>query len=298
MNSVIVHCLPSHALHAWQQGQYCPDSLAKEGFIHCCTLAQLDWVLAQFYRDDPHVHLLLLEASLLGNHLKFEPAIGVAVEGVFPHLYGPIPPMAVLDCVPLRMFQRSTVRTISRRQRQLCLRYHFERLPVEGTLYTSTWRSHAELADGGPVGTAMLGLYTDFPLSVSCFHRLTFDEVWHFYEGTPLDLFLLYPDGRTEQVRLGPDDLRQFVVPAGVWQAGRLAPAPDDVALTSWPTSTHVGESRYALFGCTMAPGFTGRCFEAAQPDLLQQLYPSMREVIAELSVNEHQTRMPEGFAP
>ncbi len=297
MNSVIIHCLPPQALAAWQQGLYQPESLQQQGFIHCCTLSQLNWVLEQFYAAQPDLHLLLLEASLLGPQLKFEPAVGSDVDGLFPHLYGPIPPMAVLDCLPLTMFRRSHMRSISRRQRQLCLRYHFERLPVEGTLYTSTWRSQAELADGGPVSTAMLGMYTDFPLSVSCFHRLKFDEVWHFYEGTPLDLFLLYPDGRTEQVRLGPDDLRQFEVPAGVWQAGRLAPAPEEAGLTSWPTSTHLGESRYALFGCTMAPGFTGRCFEAAQPDLLQHLYPSMREVIAELSVNELQTRMPEGFA-
>lgn len=297
MSSVIVHCVPSSSAQAWQQGRYSPESLTTEGFLHCCTLDQVDWVLQQFYQDDPMVHLALLDAHALGEQLRFEPAIGAAIDGLFPHLYGPIPPSAVLDFVALPMFRRSAPRSISQRQRQLCLRYQFERLPVEGTLYRSTWRAEEERSDGGPVGTAMLGMYSDFPLSVSCFHRLTFDEVWHFYEGAALELFLLYPDGRAERVVLGADHLRQFVVPAGVWQAGRLVPMPDDVCLTSWPTSKHVGESRYALFGCTMAPGFTGRCFEAAVAAQLQQQYPNMHEVIAELSVNEHLTRMPDGFA-
>jgi hypothetical protein len=63
-------------------------------------------------------------------------------------------------------------------------------------------------------------------------------------------LYLLHPDGSSEEVVMGPDltagQQVQFTVPAGVWQGGCLAEG---------------GE--YALFGCTMAPGFTPGCFEA-----------------------------------
>ncbi|MBI5297662.1 MAG: cupin domain-containing protein [Chloroflexi bacterium] len=66
--------------------------------------------------------------------------------------------------------------------------YHFQPLPVEGTLFVSTYRSAQEVEGGGPVGTAMIGLYCDEPHSLSLFHRLTTDEVWHFYGGDPLRL--------------------------------------------------------------------------------------------------------------
>ncbi len=53
------------------------------------------------------------------------------------------------------------------------------RLPVEGTLYRSTWRAGAAGDARPPAGTAMMGLYAGSPRSVSCFHRLRHDEVWH-----------------------------------------------------------------------------------------------------------------------
>lgn len=300
MNSVLLHCLDAESYALWLRGDYLPASLNREGFVHLCTCAQLSFVVETFYGRGDDLHVLLIDASSLGAALKYEAASGVAgaADELFPHLYAPIPTLSVLDCVSFTMLSRSRPRVINRRHRQLLQRYAFERLPVEGTLYISTWRSDVDTADGGPAGTAMLGMYSDFPLSVSCFHRLQYDEVWHFYEGAPLDLFLLHPDGGTEQVRLGPDDLRQFVVPKGVWQAGRLAQVAEDHNLTSWPTSSHANESRYALFGCTMAPGFHGRCFEAAVASELKQQFPHWASLIDELSVNDEQTHMPHGFAP
>ena len=60
---------------------------------------------------------------------------------------------------------------------------------------------------GGPAGTAGVGLFCDDPPSRSLFHRLAFDEVWHFYAGDPLRLVLLHPDGSDEEVVLGGDVL-------------------------------------------------------------------------------------------
>ena len=159
--------------------------------------------------------------------------------------------------------------------------FQFERLPVEGTFYKQTYRSTKEFANGNPVGTAMIGLYSNDPLSVSCFHRLTRDEVWHFYKGDPLVLYLLYEDGTSEEIIMGNDILSdqkvQFTVPAGVWQGGCLLEG-----------------GQYALFGCTLAPGFTGDCFEAGLAGTLIEKYPDRREIILKLSVNGHETRMPQ----
>ncbi len=159
--------------------------------------------------------------------------------------------------------------------------FGFSRLPVEGTLYRSTYRSLFLLADGGNAGTAMIGLYADDPASVSCFHRLSFDEVWHVYGGDPFVLVLLYPDGTSGEILMGCDPLAgqnvQFVVPARVWQAGYMLPG-----------------GRYSLFGCTMAPGFTASCFEAGIASELVRLYPDRASDIARLGVNGEMRHMPE----
>jgi predicted cupin superfamily sugar epimerase len=158
-------------------------------------------------------------------------------------------------------------------------------LPVEATYFLSTYRSEANTGTGGPVGTAMIGMYSNDPPSRSLFHRLEFDEVWHFYGGDPMRLVLLHPDGSSSDVIMGSDLLAghqvQFVIPAGVWQAGEL-----------------VGGGRWALFGCTMAPGFTGACFEGGRSDDLLATYPDREADIRRLGIpDDHDTSMPEGFA-
>jgi predicted cupin superfamily sugar epimerase len=163
--------------------------------------------------------------------------------------------------------------------------YNLERLPVEGTLFTSTYRSALNMPDGGPVGTAVIGLYCDDPRSVSCFHKLAYDEIWHFYAGDPLRLVLLQPDGSSEEVLMGSDPLAghhvQFRVPAHAWQAGQVVPG-----------------GTYSLFGNTMAPGFTGRIFEAASAENLLVKWPDRAEDIKRLSVEGEALRMPDGYAP
>ena len=147
-------------------------------------------------------------------------------------------------------------------------------LPVEGTFFAQTYRSEGRY-EGGPVGTAGVGLYSVDPPSRSLFHRLTFDEVWHFYAGDALRLVLLHPDGSDEEVILG-DPLAghsvQHVIPAGSWQAGEVAPG-----------------GAWSFFGVTMAPGFTAECFEGGRAADLLGLYPARATDIERLSVPERQ---------
>jgi predicted cupin superfamily sugar epimerase len=162
--------------------------------------------------------------------------------------------------------------------------YGLVELPVERTLYRSTWVSQQTGPDGGPLGTAIIGLYRTSPRSQSLFHRLQADEVWHFYDGDPIRLVLLHPDGATEVVVLGTDwaagQRVQTVIPAGTWQAGEL------VAGGTW-----------ALFGCTMAPGFTGSTFEGGRRSELLEQFPEAADDIARLGVPDDESdALPDGF--
>jgi uncharacterized protein len=157
-------------------------------------------------------------------------------------------------------------------------------LPVEGTLFASTWRSAQEFDGGKPFGTAMIGMFCDEPPSSSLFHRLPVDETWHFYAGDPLRLILLYPDGSNRDIIMGNEPLKgqyvQFVVPAGVWQAGHM-----------------MDGGRYSLFGCTLAPGFTGDMFEGGTREVLIRAYPDRRADIERFGCEPDETNMPKGFA-
>ena len=160
--------------------------------------------------------------------------------------------------------------------------YQFDRIPIEGTFYKSTYVAPQKIGDS-PLSTAIIGLYTHHPKSVSLFHRLKQDEVWHFYAGQAFALHLLFPDGTYQKIIMGNDinmgEQVQFVVPAHVWQAGELLP-----------------NNEYALFGCTLSPGFTGTSFEGGLAVSLLKQYPAQAEIIQRLAVKGHDTNLPKGF--
>ncbi len=105
----------------------------------------------------------------------------------------------------------------------------------------------------------------------SALHRIQSDEMWHFYAGGPLEVYVIHLDGCLEVIRVGanPDngEVFQVVVPAGVWFGAKPA-----------PTST------YSLVGCTVAPGFDFNDFELANRTDLLALYPQHQEVIEMLT--------------
>jgi len=157
------------------------------------------------------------------------------------------------------------------------------RLPVEATFFAQTYRSAGTHGDG-PLGSAGVGLFCTDPPSRSLFHRLTFDEIWHFYAGDPFRLVLLHPGGLAEDVVLG-DPLAghsaQHVIPAGSWQAGEVASG-----------------GAWSFFGVTMAPGFTAACFEGGRAADLLTTHPARAADITRLSVPEGEpVTMPEDFA-
>ena len=122
----------------------------------------------------------------------------------------------------------------------------------EGGFYGEVYRSHSVVdpTDGRGLRPALTTIYFLLPAgAVSRWHRVTSDEVWHFYEGAALELWMAAADGGPiDHCRLGPLDGDQrptWTVPAGRWQAARSTGA-------------------FTLLGCTVGPGFDFRDFELA----------------------------------
>ncbi|HEY4104013.1 MAG TPA: DUF952 domain-containing protein [Polyangiaceae bacterium] len=71
---------------ALETGVYEAPSLKSEGFIHCSTRAQIARTAVRFFRGRRGLVLLCIEATPLGDALRFEPAD----EELFPHCYAGI----------------------------------------------------------------------------------------------------------------------------------------------------------------------------------------------------------------
>ncbi|MFA9397361.1 MAG: cupin domain-containing protein [Clostridiaceae bacterium] len=264
-------------------GKYETESLLTDGFIHFSKLHQVKMVVNKFYDDITGLVVLVVDTSKLKEELKYEePSEPMNLDNSFPHLYGPLNLDAIVDVVELSLFLEKNL--IHPDTKAMIEHYDFDRLPVEGTYFKSTYRSTMKTSKGVPCGTAMIGMYCAEPLSVSCFHRLPYDEIWHVYGGDPFYLVLLNSDGTSKNILMGTNPLEgqkiQFVIPAHTWQAGYMMPG-----------------GRFSLFGCTMAPGFTGAEFEAGIAKDLILKYPEWKKEIVCLSVNGEATKMPEGFS-
>lgn len=151
-------------------------------------------------------------------------------------------------------------------------------LPIEGGYYAETYRSEhllpADIVTSSSrsprqLSTAIYYLLT--PDTFSALHRLPGPEIYHFYLGDPVDLAVLHPDGRVDEVSLGTDLRRgmrpQVVVPGGTWQGSRLRQ-----------------RGEFALLGTTMSPGYHPDDFELADRQTLESHYPGASALIRRLT--------------
>jgi len=70
-----------------------PSAAASEGFLHFSTREQVVESAARHWAGVDGLVLLTVDAGRLGTSLRWEPARGGAL---FPHLYGPLPRVAVI----------------------------------------------------------------------------------------------------------------------------------------------------------------------------------------------------------
>src|SRR5438270_9055837 len=79
-------------------------------------------------------------------------------------------------------------------------------------------------ADGRPLGSALYFMVT--PTAPVRLHRIRNDQLYHYYLGDPLELFLLHADGSSQRVIVGPDLLGgqrvQQLIPGNTFHTARL----------------------------------------------------------------------------
>lgn len=118
---------------------------------------------------------------------------------------------------------------------------------------------------------AMTEIYFLLPAGgVSRWHRVGLDEVWHFYEGSPLELFCLDIGEETCHRHLlgeaGQASRPAAVVPAYCWQGARTTGA-------------------YTLVGCSVAPGFEFTDFKLLREnremaDSIRKRFPDLADLV------------------
>ncbi|MBW7997243.1 MAG: cupin domain-containing protein [Candidatus Glassbacteria bacterium] len=154
-------------------------------------------------------------------------------------------------------------------------------LEIEGGWYREVWRSrHVAGAEtlGKPfssvrsLATSIYYLLT--PETVSAIHRLSSDEIFHFYFGDPVRMLQLYPDNKAKIMDLGTDlaagQRPQVVVPGGTWQGCLL-----------------IDGGRFALMGTTVSPGFEFEDFVRGSRGHLLASYPEHAGLIERLTPDE-----------
>ena len=143
---------------------------------------------------------------------------------------------------------------------QLGLQPHPERGYYRETYRASLAVNSAEHGAARAASTAIYFLITASE-PVTYLHRLRSDEIFHLYEGGPLEILRLFPDGTWDVAQLGMNleagERPQIMMPAGTWFGTALA----------------AGTS-LCLVGCTVAPGFEFADFELAEGPELEVRYP------------------------
>jgi len=146
----------------------------------------------------------------------------------------------------------------------------------EGGYFSEIYRSKEEITSLPERFKSAHSLYTSIYFLLqendySAFHILKSDEIWHFYEGTVLDIHIIRKDGSLETVSLGRNITKgeryQYLVESGQYFAAEVR-----------------DKSSFALVGCTVSPGFKYEDFEMPEREKLIAKYPLHTKVITRLS--------------
>lgn len=155
-----------------------------------------------------------------------------------------------------------------------------EPLPIEGGYFRVTFTGSLLLPASAlppnitserPVSSVIYYLLTAD--SKSRLHRLEIDEMWHFYVGDLVELYVFGSDDNYTKTVLGSNlaagQSVQTVVPAHTWFGARLG-----------------NRGSWALMACSLAPAYSDEDFslpnDAEFADLVDR-FPSQRQILHDL---------------
>lgn len=105
----------------------------------------------------------------------------------------------------------------------------------------------------------------------SAFHKIKSDELWHFYDGSAIKLYLISEDGKLEIKKIGininENEVPQITIPKNMWFAAEP-----------------IYKKSYSLVGCTVAPGFDFNDFELGERKDLLKNFPQHKNLIIQFT--------------
>jgi len=127
----------------------------------------------------------------------------------------------------------------------------------------------APFAEGRPAGSALYFEVT--PSAGVRLHCIRNDQLYHRYLGDPLEVLLLYPDGRHAVETLGPDvrggHRLQLLIPGGTFHTARL-----------------IAGGRWFLGASTEWPGVDPSDVVRGDPEVLADGFPEAAALIRDFT--------------
>lgn len=100
-NELLFHITTRNDWKEYQRnGIYEPESFEEEGFIHCSTGSQLEDTANRFFDDKTEILLLVIDASMIREDLKYEKDGDTGEK--FPHIHAPLNSNAVIDKIDIK----------------------------------------------------------------------------------------------------------------------------------------------------------------------------------------------------
>jgi len=106
-------------------------------------------------------------------------------------------------------------------------------------------------------------------MQFSSFHILKSDELWHFYDGWKVLLYVINKDGELVTKKLGKDKDCQLQL---------------TIEKQNWFAAELEDKKSFALFGCTVSPGFEFDDFELGNRNILIKKFPQHSVLIKRLT--------------
>jgi len=106
-------------------------------------------------------------------------------------------------------------------------------------------------------------------IQFSAFHILQSDELWHFYDGSDLRVYIINPEGDLIVRKLGRSKNADFQI---------------TIEKHSWFAAEVEDKKSFSLFGCTVSPAFEFEDFELGKRELLLKKFPQHQTLIRRLT--------------